>query len=106
MSDSDPILCPDCGWTGVSADLELVDDDYHCPICTRNIEKISPTTFSNADIYQILRGSERTLIEIEENVRDAASRAEESELADSLEALTQEIWSLQQSMTYIKKRCE
>lgn len=34
-SMSDPILCPECGWTGKRQDLE---DDQQCPVCDEDIE--------------------------------------------------------------------
>jgi len=32
---TEPVLCPDCGWTGTKADLE---EGGNCPVCTQNIE--------------------------------------------------------------------
>jgi hypothetical protein len=30
----DPVLCPDCGWTGEETDLDAGD----CPVCATDVE--------------------------------------------------------------------
>jgi predicted RNA-binding Zn-ribbon protein involved in translation (DUF1610 family) len=37
---SDPVLCPECGWTGVEADLERTAAGYECPVCAEVVELI------------------------------------------------------------------
>lgn len=34
----DPILCPECGWTGTQADLDSTEEATTCPACDTNIE--------------------------------------------------------------------
>ena len=29
----EPVLCPDCGWTGQESDIESENGDYQCPVC-------------------------------------------------------------------------
>jgi uncharacterized protein (DUF983 family) len=33
---SEPVLCPDCGWTGTTDDFD--DGVDQCPVCETNIE--------------------------------------------------------------------
>ncbi|MFB6299094.1 MAG: hypothetical protein ABEH65_02415 [Halobacteriales archaeon] len=40
MTDSDPVLCPECGWSGVRSDLTEIDDEVECPVCAENIELV------------------------------------------------------------------
>jgi hypothetical protein len=39
MSD-DPVLCPDCGWSGRPATLDDADgsDARACPVCSTDVE--------------------------------------------------------------------
>ncbi|WP_372909770.1 hypothetical protein [Salinigranum sp.] len=37
MSD-DPVLCPDCGWTGHPTKLDDGGDARSCPLCSTDIE--------------------------------------------------------------------
>jgi len=30
----EPLLCPDCGWTGTESDT----DDGDCPVCSKTVE--------------------------------------------------------------------
>lgn len=32
---ADPIMCPECGWTGTEPDL---DAEQSCPVCATNVE--------------------------------------------------------------------
>lgn len=38
VSMSTTILCPDCGWTGETAELDATDGVQSCPICDTDIE--------------------------------------------------------------------
>jgi predicted RNA-binding Zn-ribbon protein involved in translation (DUF1610 family) len=38
MTDSAPVLCPECGWTGQEVDLVFEDGDHQCPVCAEVIE--------------------------------------------------------------------
>lgn len=33
MATDEPVLCPDCGWTGPATALERVDGESTCPVC-------------------------------------------------------------------------
>lgn len=35
---SDPVLCPECGWTGTTDDLETIQGVESCPVCDTDIE--------------------------------------------------------------------
>ncbi|MDY6819904.1 MAG: hypothetical protein SVG88_14685 [Halobacteriales archaeon] len=39
-TDSDPVLCPECGWSGRRSALTETDDGVECPICAENIELV------------------------------------------------------------------
>jgi endogenous inhibitor of DNA gyrase (YacG/DUF329 family) len=38
MADSDPFLCPACGWTGSREETIEFDDAVECPICAELVE--------------------------------------------------------------------
>lgn len=40
MTDTEPVLCPECGWTGTVDDLALDDGTRQCPVCAEAIEFI------------------------------------------------------------------
>lgn len=40
MPDSDPFLCPACGWTGSRGETIEFDDAVECPICAELVEFI------------------------------------------------------------------
>jgi predicted RNA-binding Zn-ribbon protein involved in translation (DUF1610 family) len=33
-----PVLCPDCGWTGTRSELDEGDEVHNCPVCDTDIE--------------------------------------------------------------------
>ncbi|MFB6164747.1 MAG: hypothetical protein ABEJ31_06265 [Haloarculaceae archaeon] len=33
MTNSSPVQCPVCGWTGQPADLDATGSDATCPVC-------------------------------------------------------------------------
>jgi len=35
---TEPVQCPECGWTGQDDDLVLSDGDRECPVCAGVIE--------------------------------------------------------------------
>ncbi|QSG09833.1 hypothetical protein HSR122_2457 [Halapricum desulfuricans] len=35
---TEPVMCPECGWTGTEAELEHADGVEQCPVCDTNIE--------------------------------------------------------------------
>jgi hypothetical protein len=37
MSQSVPVQCPSCGWTGTEAELAKRGRTYHCPVCDDEI---------------------------------------------------------------------
>lgn len=37
MGDTEPYLCPDCGWTGREDDLDVGNDGRLCPACARSL---------------------------------------------------------------------
>lgn len=39
-TETDPVLCPECGWSGIQSDLVAVDDTLECPVCAENIELV------------------------------------------------------------------
>jgi len=38
MSVSDPVLCPECGWTGDRAELVANGEEYACPVYAQVVE--------------------------------------------------------------------
>jgi len=40
MTDSDPILCPECGWTGTADQRVRKDDQLQCPVCAETVEHV------------------------------------------------------------------
>lgn len=40
MAGDNPVLCPECGWSGTDAALEQRDDVRACPVCDTDIEII------------------------------------------------------------------
>ena len=34
---AEPVLCPDCGWTGTTDNFEA-SEDKRCPLCSTDIE--------------------------------------------------------------------
>jgi predicted RNA-binding Zn-ribbon protein involved in translation (DUF1610 family) len=39
VTDSTPVQCPICGWTGSASDLDTSDTEPECPVCG---EAVSP----------------------------------------------------------------
>ena len=39
-ADSDPILCPECGWTGTAEQQVRKDDQRQCPVCAETVEYV------------------------------------------------------------------
>lgn len=39
MVNSDPFLCPECGWTGARVDTVDFDDAVKCPVCKELVEQ-------------------------------------------------------------------
>jgi predicted RNA-binding Zn-ribbon protein involved in translation (DUF1610 family) len=37
MTGRDPVLCPECGWTGQPSDLEAGEGRGACPVCGETI---------------------------------------------------------------------
>lgn len=35
---AEPVLCPDCGWTGTTEDFEDDPNQPRCPLCATDIE--------------------------------------------------------------------
>ena len=35
---SESVLCAECGWSGERSELELVDGERQCPVCTEGVE--------------------------------------------------------------------
>jgi hypothetical protein len=35
---TEPVQCPECGWTGQEDDLARSDGDHECPVCAGVIE--------------------------------------------------------------------
>jgi len=40
MGESDPILCPECGWTGTADQRVREDGQLQCPICAETFEYV------------------------------------------------------------------
>lgn len=40
MGESDPILCPECGWTGTADQRVHEDGQLQCPICAETFEYV------------------------------------------------------------------
>ena len=40
MPDSDPFLCPACGWTGNRKETVEFDDAVECPICAELVDRV------------------------------------------------------------------
>ena len=34
----EPVMCPECGWTGTEQDLDATGDVHQCPICDTDVE--------------------------------------------------------------------
>jgi len=34
----EPVMCPECGWTGTRSDLDRSEDVQQCPVCDTNVE--------------------------------------------------------------------
>jgi predicted RNA-binding Zn-ribbon protein involved in translation (DUF1610 family) len=49
MPDSDPFLCPACGWTGDQAETVEFDHAIECPICAEFVERASREETSESD---------------------------------------------------------
>lgn len=37
---AEPVMCPACGWTGSTADLERDGDVSQCPVCAKTVEVV------------------------------------------------------------------
>ncbi len=37
---AEPVMCPECGWTGTQADLNQSESVQQCPVCDTNVEYI------------------------------------------------------------------
>jgi hypothetical protein len=35
---ADPVMCPECGWTGTERDLDDPAGVQQCPVCDTNVE--------------------------------------------------------------------
>jgi len=34
----EPVMCPECGWTGTERDLDVEAGVKKCPVCDTNVE--------------------------------------------------------------------
>lgn len=39
ITNSDPFLCPSCGWTGTRTEAVDFDDTIECPICAELVKR-------------------------------------------------------------------
>ncbi len=35
---TEPVMCPECGWTGTERDLDVEAGVKQCPVCDTNVE--------------------------------------------------------------------